>query len=80
MTLGVDFENTCTVSEKWNVSRVYGWVYKTLRLFPLAVEYSVVVMTVDSQSRRSQIETYGKLNFDSRFTKFVFRISGGIKF
>ena len=28
----VGFENTCTVSGKWNVSRVmprlYGWVYK----------------------------------------------------
>ena len=46
--MGVGFD-TCTVSRKWNVSRViprlYGWVYKTLRLFPLAVEHGVVVMS-----------------------------------
>ena len=34
--MGVGFENTCTVSGKWNVSRVvpklYGWVCKILRL------------------------------------------------
>ena len=28
----------------------YGWVYKSLRLSSLAVEYSLVVMTADSQS------------------------------
>ena len=52
-TLSVEFENICTVSGKRNVSRViprlYGWVYKTLRLSPLAVEHSVVVMTAGSQ-------------------------------
>ena len=56
----LEFENTCTVSWKRNVSRVvprlYGWVYKTLRLPPLAVEHSIVVMTMGSQSRQSQIE------------------------
>ena len=40
---------SCTVSWEWNVSRVtprlYGWVHKTLRLSPLVVEYSVVVMS-----------------------------------
>ena len=39
--MGVGFYNTCIVSRKWNDSRViqrrYGWVYKTLRLCPLAV-------------------------------------------
>ena len=47
--MGVEFDNACTVSEKLNVSRViprlYGWVYKTLRLSQLLVEYSVVVMS-----------------------------------
>ena len=53
--MGVEFENTCTVSGKWNVFRViprlYGWVCKTLRLSPLVIEYSVVVMTAGSQWR-----------------------------
>ena len=43
------FDNTCTVSGEGNVSKViprlYGWVYKTLRLFPLVVEHSDVVMS-----------------------------------
>ena len=45
--MDVGFENTCTVSGK-NISRViprlYGWVYKALRLSPLAAEHSVVVI------------------------------------
>ena len=73
----VGFENTCTVSGKWNVSKViprlYGWVYKTLRLSPLAV-------TAASQSKQSQIESCGYPIFDFRFIKFLFIISGGIKF
>ena len=60
--MGVGFDNTCTVSGKWNISRViprlYGWVYKTLRLSLLAVRHSVVVMTSGFQWRRSQIESY----------------------
>ena len=47
--MGVEFENTCTVSGKCTVSRViprfYGWVYKTLRISPLVVKHGVVVMT-----------------------------------
>ena len=43
----VEFENTSTVSGKSNISgiisRLYGWVYKTWRLFPLADEHSVAV-------------------------------------
>ena len=57
------FDNNCTVSAKGNVSRViprfYGWVYKTLKLSPLVVEHSVVVMTAGSRSRQSHIESYG---------------------
>ena len=48
MVVGLD--NTCIVSEKWDVSRVisrlYGWVYETLRFSPLVVEHGVVVMSV----------------------------------
>ena len=47
--MGVEFENTYTVSGKSNASRIipilYGWVYKTLRLSTLVDEH-VVVMTV----------------------------------
>ena len=60
---GVGFENICTVLGKWNISRViprlYGWVYKTWRFFPLADEHGVAVMTAGSQSRQSQIVSYG---------------------
>ena len=49
----------------WNVFRVipslYGWIWKTLRLSPLTVQHIVAVVTVGSQSRRSQIESYGSL-------------------
>ena len=51
--MSVAFENTYTVSGKWNVSRAvarpYGWVYKTIRLSPLAFEHNVVVKIVGSQ-------------------------------
>ena len=51
--MGVAFENTYTVSGKWNVSRViarpYGWVYKIIRLSPLAFGHNVVVKIVGSQ-------------------------------
>ena len=61
--MSVGFEYTCTVLEKENVSRVipklYEWVYKTWRLFPLVDEHSIAVMTADSQSRRSQTASYG---------------------
>ena len=43
--MGVALENTCTVSGKWNVTRVvpklYGRVYTILRLLPLLVELQV---------------------------------------
>ena len=80
----VGFENTCAASGKWNVSgvipRLYGWVYKTWRLFSLANEHSVAFMTAGSQSRRSQIVSYVQPSFDFLFIKFIFRISGRIKF
>ena len=37
---------------------------------------SVVVMSVGSQSRRSQIESYGQPNFDFCFMNFASRIGG----
>ena len=37
----------------------YGSVYKILRPSPLVVEHSLMVMTTSSQSRGSQIESYG---------------------
>ena len=56
--MGEGFDNTCTVPGKWNVSRViprlYGGVYKTLRLFPLVVEHSVVVMSARLNAMGSQ--------------------------
>ena len=59
--MGVELDNTCTVSRMWNVSRViseiYRWVNNTLRLSLLVVEHSVMVMTAGSQSRRSQIDS-----------------------
>ena len=69
--MGAGFDNTCTGSGKWSGSRViprlYGWVYKTLRLSLPVIEHSVMVVS-------------GRLNpmdpFDSPFMKFVFRISG----
>ena len=52
--IGVGFENTRTISGNWNASRVvprlYGSVYKTLRL-STAVERSVVVMTEIPKSK-----------------------------
>ena len=47
------------------------------RLSPLVIEHSAVIMSAGSHSRRSQIEYHGWSIFDSRFTKFVFRTSGG---
>ena len=56
--VSVGFDNTCTLSGKWNVSKVIprfsGWVYKTLRLFPLVVKHSVEVMSVRLNPMGSQ--------------------------
>ena len=65
------FDNTCTVSRRGNVFRVIPRLYgSVLKLFPLMVEHSVVVM-----SARTNLWV---AVFDFRFIKFVFRISGGI--
>ena len=49
------FENTWVVSKKWSViSRLYGSVYKILRLLLTAVEYSIVVVDTSSIPGRSQ--------------------------
>ena len=75
--MGMGFDNTCAVSGKWNASKViprlYGWVYKTLRLSPLVVEYSVVVMSTRLNLMGSQFSIPVLWNLCS-----VFRISGGI--
>ena len=72
--MGVGFNNTCTVSRKWNVSRViprlYEWVYKILRLPPLVVENSAVVMSTRLNPKGSQFSIPVLWNL----------FSGGIKF
>ena len=61
-TLGVDFESTCTGKLKVSriVPRLWRWVYKIL-IGPiiLYVEHGGVVITVGSQSEKSQFEAYG---------------------
>ena len=56
--MGVGFDNTCTVSRAWNIStvipRLYRWVYKILRLSPLVVQHSVVVMSARLNPMGSQ--------------------------
>ena len=55
--MGVGFANTCTVSGKWNVSRVvtrlYGWVYKILQTI-LIINSTAVSNQEDSHSAVSQ--------------------------
>ena len=55
--MGVGFENTCTVSDKQNVSRVvtrlYEWVYKILKT-TLIISSTVVSHQGDSVSAVSQ--------------------------
>ena len=79
--VGVGFDNTCTISGKWNVSRViptlHEWVYKTLRLSPLMAEHSdydclFPIKTIPDWNLSVAI-------FNFYFMKFVFQISGGIK-
>ena len=69
--MGMGFGKICTVSvvELWVLSSgtPIQWV-------------PIVVMSVDSQLGEPQFEFYGWPIFDSCFMKFVFRISGGMKF
>ena len=55
--MGVGFENTCTFSGKWNVSRVvtrlYRWVYKILKT-TLVISLTAVPNQGDSHSAGSQ--------------------------
>ena len=73
------FDNTCIVSGRLNVLRViprlYGWVYKILRLFPLVVDHSVVVITSGSLSKRLQIESYGWSIFDFWIPHLMFKFN-----
>ena len=62
------------------VLRLYGYVYKIWRLTNIKVEFSVVVVGVDFRSWITQFVSGGRPLFDSRFTKFVLRSSGSIKF
>ena len=59
----VGFENTCTVPGKWNVfrviSRLYGWVCKTLRRNPLVFEHKVVVITAGSYQGNPKFNPMG---------------------
>ena len=72
------------VSGKWNVSRdtprLYGWLYKILRLSLFSGWTCVVVIAAGSQSTRSWIESNGQPIFDYHFNKFEFGINGDIKF
>ena len=70
--MGVGFENTC--------ERLYGWVYKILRLVNITADYRVVVVTAGCQSVVSQSDSRGWSIFDSYSTKLVLGSSGGIKF
>ena len=78
------FENTCIAWRKWDISRVipilYGWVYKTLKTFS-----SSGWTYCSGYDCRFSIKIIPEwilwvVNFDSSFMKFLFRISGCIKF
>ena len=79
-----EFENTCIVWRKWDISRaipiLYGWVYKTLKTFP-----SSGWTYGSGYDCRFSIKIIPEwilwvVNFDSGFMKFLFRISECIKF
>ena len=66
--MGVGFENTCTVSVKWSVSRViprlHGWVYKLLRLSNCYFNCGFPI-SAGSQLGGPQFKSYGYLEFDA---------------
>ena len=84
LVMSVGFENICTVSGKWNASRVVPrlcrWVFKILWLFSVIAEDSVVVVTSRYQSGESQFDSCEWLILDSCFIIFVFSSSWDMKF
>ena len=75
------------------IPRLYGWVYKISKLLKLLIELWVlnqgysqsagsqsVIITVGSQLGGSQFQSLGLLIFNSRFIKFVLRISAASNF
>ena len=96
--MGMEFENTCKVSGKWNisrfVSRLYGWVYKTFLeflLYYLNCGFPVGGLPLSGfpiggynygfPIRGTPAQILWVANFWSSWNlKFVFRISGGMKF
>ena len=84
LVMGVGFENICTISGGWNVSKVvprlYGWIYNVLWLFLLTAEDSVVAVTMGFQSGRPQFDSHRWPILDSCFIMFMFSSSGAMKF
>ena len=84
VVMSVGFENICTVSEKWNVSkfvpRIYGWVYKIIWLTSITTEDSEVVVTTGYQSGGPWFDSCKWPILVFHFIIFVFSSSGGIKF
>ena len=81
---GVGFENICTVSGKYNVSRVvqrlYGWIYKIIRPFSTTGEDGIVAVTIGNQHGRPQFDTCAWPILDACFITFMFSSSGDMKF
>ena len=78
------FKDTCTVPGKLNaftvISRLYGWVYKTLKLNPLVVAHRVVGMTPGSHQDYPRVNIMGSQFSIPNLSKIEFRISENIKF
>ena len=79
-----EFENTCIVWRKWDISRVipllYGWAYKTLKTFPISGWTYCSGYDCGFSIKIISEWILWVVNFDSGFMKFFFRISGRIKF
>ena len=58
------------------ISRLYGWVYNSLRVSVLIDEHRVMVVTTRFDSAGSQLDSYRDSNYKRNFIKFVFRSSG----
>ena len=81
---GVGFEKICTVSGKYNVSRVvprlYGWICKIIRPFSTTGEDGIVLVTIGNQPGRPQFDTHAWPILDACFITFMFSSSGDMKF